>query len=719
MSRRRLRREGLGPLELIEEAVHLLRLSPWAVLGGYYLGSLPFVLGLLYFWADMSRGSTAYEHCASAAFGVSVLFLWMKTWQAIFCRHLKARMTGRSAPAMSLSGFFRTAMNQTVLQPSGLFLLPLSLLIVLPFGWLYAFYQSVTALCAEDGAAAKRVFQRAARQAQLWPRQNHVLLGALLLFGLVVFLDVAIGLAAVPSLLKMLFGIETAFTRSPWGLLNTTFVATVGALTYLCLDPLVKAVYLLRCFYGESLHTGEDLRAELKQFVPGAGAAAMVLLLVILVHNAMAGPRGESINGTLAFSPALSPGKSWSLPASRTAEHRGSFVCAERPPFCCPEGTIENSPAFQRWAGRQKIPSPEGTAEVRSQAQSFSRPFGTCVPCGMFPGVKTPGYSQDVPPGQRNVAAAFSAKQATRFVADAFNGISHPWASARKMWDTFRLRRTAMGADLPPSAIPNSDLRPPTSEISPPDLDRSIEQVLGRREFNWRLPREKPADDNSHKGFFAAFMDGLIETLRSWAKAIGRAVKAVVRWVADVFDWLREKIFGKRATAHESGSAGTDWMVPLQGLIFVLLVLVACAVAILFYRTWRRGGARKEIASEAVALVPDVADENVSASQLPEDDWLRLARELMGKGELRLALRALYLAGLAHLAQRDMIRVAKFKSNRDYERELRRRARALPELQAAFAENVGIFDRVWYGLHDVTQEALQRFQMNLEKIKAG
>src|SRR5213596_877408 len=142
MSRKHLRRKGPGPLELIEEAVHVLRLSPWAVLGGYYLGSLPFVLGLLYFWADMSRGSTAYEHCASAAFGVSVLFLWMKTWQAIFARHLKARMTGRTAPAMTLSGFFRIALNQTILQPSALFLLPLSLLIVLPFGWLYAYYQS-------------------------------------------------------------------------------------------------------------------------------------------------------------------------------------------------------------------------------------------------------------------------------------------------------------------------------------------------------------------------------------------------------------------------------------------------------------------------------------------------------------------------------------------------------------------------------------------------
>src|SRR6266542_403471 len=177
MSRKHLRRKGPGPLELIEEAVHVLRLSPWAVLGGYYLGSLPFVLGVLVFWAYMSRGSTAYTHCAPAAFAVSVLFLWMKTWQAVFARQLKAQITGRPAPAMRVSGFFRTALNQTILQPSALFLLPLSLLIVLPFGWCYAFYQSVTAFGAEDGAAAKHVFQRAARQAQLWPRQNHLLLG--------------------------------------------------------------------------------------------------------------------------------------------------------------------------------------------------------------------------------------------------------------------------------------------------------------------------------------------------------------------------------------------------------------------------------------------------------------------------------------------------------------------------------------------------------------
>ena len=156
----------------------------------------------------------------------------------------------------------------------------------------------------------------------------------------------------------------------------------------------------------------------------------------------------------------------------------------------------------------------------------------------------------------------------------------------------------------------------------------------------------------------------------------------------------------------------------LQALILVLLALAASAVAILFYRTWKRRGGGTEIASGMRDPLPDLADENVTANQLPEDDWLVLARDLMAKGDLRLALRALYLASLAHLARRELIRVAKFKSNRDYELELRRRARGLAGLQAAFAENVGIFDRVWYGLHEVTQETLGRFQMNLERIKS-
>src|SRR5437016_6961911 len=107
-----------------------------------------------------------------------------------------------------------------------------------------------------------------------------------------------------------------------------------------------------------------------------------------------------------------------------------------RPLFCCPKGTGENSPAFQRWVGRQKVASPEGTAEFNSHSSSFGRPFGTCVPCANFPGVKTPGYSQDVPPGQRKAAAGLAANQATRFISNAFQGIPRLLCPARTIWDT-------------------------------------------------------------------------------------------------------------------------------------------------------------------------------------------------------------------------------------------------------------------------------------------
>ena len=44
-------------LRIIEETVHLLRTGPGLLLSVYYLGSVPFVLGLLYFWADIDRKS--------------------------------------------------------------------------------------------------------------------------------------------------------------------------------------------------------------------------------------------------------------------------------------------------------------------------------------------------------------------------------------------------------------------------------------------------------------------------------------------------------------------------------------------------------------------------------------------------------------------------------------------------------------------------------------
>jgi hypothetical protein len=82
-------------------------------------------------------------------------------------------------------------------------------------------------------------------------------------------------------------------------------------------------------------------------------------------------------------------------------------------------------------------------------------------------------------------------------------------------------------------------------------------------------------------------------------------------------------------------------------------------------------------------------------------------------------MRAFYLASLAHLAARNLISIARFKSNRDYERELSRRGHSFPELLSLFGQNVLSFEKIWYGVHDITLDAVNQFALKVERIKTG
>jgi hypothetical protein len=90
----------------------------------------------------------------------------------------------------------------------------------------------------------------------------------------------------------------------------------------------------------------------------------------------------------------------------------------------------------------------------------------------------------------------------------------------------------------------------------------------------------------------------------------------------------------------------------------------------------------------------------------------------MARQELRQALRAFYLAGLAYLAERSLISIQRGKSNHDYARELGRKARATPEVVTVFVQNMGVFERSWYGMHAVDLGTLEQFESNLEKMRA-
>lgn len=538
-------------LDLIEEAIHLLRTAPGGVLACYFIGTLPFILGLLYFWADMSRNPYARQHVVEAALGVTLLFVWMKFWQAVFSRQLRAFAAGETPPPLTARRCFRIAIGQATLQPTGLFLLPLAAIPALPLAWVYAFYQNLTALGDSAAPTVRELFRRSAKQARLWPRQNHLVLIILSLFAGFVFLNCCVGCGMLPHLVKTLFGVETVFSRGGLAILNTTFFATMFALTWLCVDPIIKAVYVLRCFYGDSVQSGADLRAELRQFAPDATRISVCLLVfLMLTHTA-------------------------------------------------------------------------------------------------------PAHAAETP--------------------------QTPITTAKT--------------------------------ISPDELNRAIDETIQHRKYTWRMPRERVAEaETAEKGILAGFFESV-------GKMIRDAIKGTLEWIGNIL----RKIFGGRSWASSpSSGSGSGWAAMLEMLLYALVAAVLCAIGVILHRLWRNRRLKPDLVqSEEIQPVPDLLDESVSADQLPEDGWIKLARELLARGEFRLALRAYYLSSLAHLAERNLISLARFKSNHEYELELDRRAHSFATLRRLFGENVNAFDRVWYGTHEATGELVTQFATNVERIKTG
>ena len=104
-------------------------------------------------------------------------------------------------------------------------------------------------------------------------------------------------LVLLPQLLKILIGVETVF--SIVGAHIMTFHAIVCSLSYLCLDHLLKASYCLRCFYGESLRTGEDLKVELRSYAR-PGLIVTLLLAVLLAFGPMSKALAQPSAGPVA-----------------------------------------------------------------------------------------------------------------------------------------------------------------------------------------------------------------------------------------------------------------------------------------------------------------------------------------------------------------------------------------------------------------------------------
>ena len=546
-------------LELLEEALHLLRMAPARIHALYFAGTIPFLLGFLFFWTEMSRSVNAEDHLIEWSLGLSLLFLWMKCWQSAAASELLTYCARSTRASWNWPRIRRLIYIQGMWQPTKLIGLPLAALLTLPFAWACAFYHQL-AMFGDGTVEPPVAYERAKDVAGMWPKQNFMAILWINILGLFVILNIFILGILLPILVHAFTGIESSFSRSPIAFIfNSTFLGAALATAHLCLNPVTMAFYVVRCFHARSVRDGRDLLAEL-------------------------------------------------------AEERSN------------DGRARKKPA--------------------TGASLALRVIVLISACLLLPG---------------------------------------PLARAEEG----------------PAATP-----PP--RVKPAEIDRSIKETFERREFAWRMPREgvRPKLEVS-KGPIAQFFD----RVGSW---FGRIGKKIGQWYTDIREWWRRVTSsGPTRIPGEGGSWSFGSLSAAQVLLYVLLILSVGVGIYVAVRQWRLRRVAPVAASPVAPTTPPAVDlhsEDVLATQLPEDEWLRLARELAARGEYRLALRALFLATLSVLAGRGVIAIARHKSNRDYFGELQRRARQYPGWPPAFGECITLFERSWYGRHSADPNVLAAFE---------
>ena len=149
------------------------------------------------------------------------------------------------------------------------------------------------------------------------------------------------------------------------------------------------------------------------------------------------------------------------------------------------------------------------------------------------------------------------------------------------------------------------------------------------------------------------------------------------------------------------------------GIYAALVVIAILALLILRKALVAR---KASPAASSVRTGPVDLKGDVLASELPEEEWMRLAREALDRGDLRLALRAAYLANLALLGSAGLVAISRFKSNRDYEREVRLRSRSA-EITSLLKTNREVFESAWYGDEAKSRADVEEMQRNLTRMR--
>lgn len=240
--------------------------------------------------------------------------------------------------------------------------------------------------------------------------------------------------------------------------------------------------------------------------------------------------------------------------------------------------------------------------------------------------------------------------------------------------------------------------------ITAQEMTRAVEQSKKGEEYAWLRPRDATGEPDW-------FVARLARDARRFFATVRGAFRRLGAWVEGLFA-PRKSEFDPEKPGAESSAFATKLMV------YVLGALIVLASIVFFARTRKNSDLARldaqegQISSGHVDVAADL-----TGGERDEEEWFKAAREHAGRGEWRLALRAMYLANLAYLGAQQMITIGRSKTNGIYERELRSRCRIV-SVREAFTRTNREYERVWYGTHAATPEMHASFELDVRAVRS-
>jgi hypothetical protein len=284
------------PIDLIEEAIHLLRRAPIETYAFFLVGITPFVLCFFRFCSEMSYSKFAETYLPGFASTLALSYLWMKAFQYLACRQLVLVYTRDFSNQRTFGRILRSCVHQAAIHPFGLIAKPMAALaaipgfltfvplLMLPASIIFSFFQNASILITGE----RGDFAKCWRLSVTRGRTAASLLLLSLFLRIVIFLNVYTTIGILPYLLKALFGVDTFLSRDFRWLISFSYLVGIGLISYFAVDLLIKAIQVIQVCRAEAQTTGQDLQRSLMSLTAGRRKRApspfnSLLVLVCLI----------------------------------------------------------------------------------------------------------------------------------------------------------------------------------------------------------------------------------------------------------------------------------------------------------------------------------------------------------------------------------------------------------------------------------------------------